>query len=555
MSSEFDSNKFNYRDSRFVVGVALLFLIVVGFIIRYFGAFHESTLLYFGHDDYGHFKRAGFLPYAISFETDLLKLIVDSYKDAHPPLRNIILHFILMNSSNIYFARLVAFVPGILLIPSTFYLAYKIFDGQGRKQQYLLGLVAAAIITFLYPLIHLTFETRPYSIMLFLVTGILVSLISFIKKPTNTSCVFFFILSFLIIFDDYSVIPMIGLYGLVMIYLSFRKNRYKNFRPLIMVGVSLQALMVICQFLLVKYQNIKPYTEHVSRYFDAESYLETVSNVPENFILFLKYFMNTGDHYMDLILAVALFIAYILGLGILYKKKEMIYFLISSVPVLMVVLLAIFKFFPLNGTRHNIYLLPCLLIPLLFLIQKITLLNNKLVRGLLLSCLLLLYLFSQGILTSPVKYYKSHMDNSQTYYLGSLSRDDLALILTKATSEKAQKSFLMIERNILKKLDYFKSLYKLEAKMNARKKNLTVKIKPINSKIHIVPRCSFPSALYKIKPCESYEEYSVGVEKLIVIGYLEDKEKMYELIRGESREVIEHIEKKDWFVTKFQLKS
>jgi hypothetical protein len=103
----------------------LVFLIVFfGFLIRYLAAFNQDLMLYFSNDDFGHMSyRSGFNPFSKSTGS-LVGIFFESYGDAHPPVRNILLNLLYGVINNIYLTRLVSFIPGVLLIPAGFYTSY-----------------------------------------------------------------------------------------------------------------------------------------------------------------------------------------------------------------------------------------------------------------------------------------------------------------------------------------------------------------------------------------------------------------------------------------------
>lgn len=450
-------------------------------MIRYLGSFDENFMLYFSEDDVDHMHWSGLNPFSKE-NANLTTVFLNSYQDAHPPLRNILVNLIFRFIDNVNMLRLVAFIPGVLLLPTSFLLGYSFFLNKELDQRLYSGLILSFLVANMETLILLSIETRPYSLMLLFEMLALISLLFVLKRNKQYLIAPFYIFSLLAIFADYSALVPIG--GLNMILLSYVLWNKDLKRKILSVasGSILLIAAVVFQFILLTR----------SKYFDKlvdfhggwiqVNYMDEISDIPRHFVSVFKTFFSypgfsvpsldrytSNDKYYIYALT---FLAVLFLLGLIYSfiKKE---YLLFSLPVLIIsiaIFMAYLKLAPFGAGRQNLYLLPFLLIPIFSFYALLLETSLKpLFKGMLII-VLVLFPWSQGFSLSLSKTIKSFTSDKFHCFPSTLSNKDLLKLSKWVLNESNSKKETIVISCLLKhKLKHYLFFRRLQMQLNYRK--------------------------------------------------------------------------------------
>ena len=444
---------------------ALALLTITGIIIRCYGGIFEPYVLYFGQDDYGHLKFSGYKPPA-RISTDLIDIFFASYRDAHPPLRNIVLNLILRISDNLYYARFVAIIPGVLLILAMFYLGLSVCRDAPAKYRYIASIFCAFMVAVMSPMVLWSIETRPYMLMLLFQVGALICLLQYARSYSLRWLTGFFCCALLSIFSDYSVVISIGIYTLIVLYISCKRPCPRRLLIMSLIGGAILMACMLFQYWQMQhfgtFDNMTGETQH--RYI-ASNYMDHIQDIPKHFFAFFQLFVQGVSSTYKPIASSFIGILYLCGLWLLYRRKSYALLIISGLPIILAFILAYSKLFPFGNTRHCLYLMPSVAIALLSVGR--TYAESRFCRypKTLLLVLSTAVLAAQGIFNTPEDYYEQF--TSRIYYHTSpISEQGFADLSKRLIWQQARGDrLLMVDRMIQRRLGYYRPLSKLNRRM------------------------------------------------------------------------------------------
>jgi hypothetical protein len=367
----------------------LFILILIGLFIRSYNTLWGPSIIPLSGDDFYHiFLWSGIEGLREDFNNKslfrpLTEVFMFSYDDGHPPLRNIVLNIVLRFTKDLNSVRLISLIPGLIMIPLSFFLATTIDQNKNKKNGVLVGLLFAFLLTFLQVFIQLSFETRPYMMSsIFSFISIFVTL-KFSRTLSKNSLVIFCISSCLALLSNYTSISIILICCLSILILAIRN--YNALSPtlkiLILIALSLNASLTIFQAYYVEKQgSLHRYTgKSVSQKandYVASYYIKDIKDIPQRLIHYFHFFCSSKNKQINNVASVALFLAYIWGLTVLFKKKSYLLLSICIFPFVFGILAALGSLYPLGPNRHCSYLLPSVLISwaalLLHIIEKMS---------------------------------------------------------------------------------------------------------------------------------------------------------------------------------------
>lgn len=393
---------------------AVLFLLIcIGSVLRLYGALLGPYVLFFSLDDFNHFRLSGYKPPDMIAD-DLKAVFLQSYRDPHPPMRNIIVNLIFRFSDSIYASRLVGLVPSVLIIPAMCAFGYTISSFASSRQRWLVGLCFAFFATFMHLMIRLSIETRPYMLMLLFQLVAMTCLIHYARSYALKWLFGFLLCSVIVIFTDYSAVPLIGLCTVIMLYVSSSKTCPKLIKTLVLMSAVFLLFVVFFQYWnMHKFGTFDEFTGESWNYI-RRRYIVRASGIPWRFLNFFKIFLqdtspwNGARNIIPLLL-----ILYLWGLWCLYRRQSYLMLILASVPFIVAILLAYMRLFPFSPQRQSLYLVPCVLIG-----WSAALESNIWNRSRPFTCVILLmagiaFLASQNLMKAPKAYYRGFANNKR----------------------------------------------------------------------------------------------------------------------------------------------
>ena len=292
-----------------------------------------------------------------------------SYDDGHPPLRNIILNILLRFTKDLNSVRLISLVPGLILIPLSFFLGLTVDHKGSKKDGILVGLLFAFLITFLQIFIQLSFETRPYmmcSMFTFIATF---STIKFSRTQSKSSLIIFCLSACLALLSNYPSMSIISICCLSIIILTIQNFKSLSQVTKILIFVTLSTITLLTTFQahylqkqgsLHKYAGLainKEATDYISSY-----YIKDLKEIPGKLVGYFHFFCSSENDKVNNIASIIFFLAYILGLIVLIKRRSYLLLSISTIPFIFAIIAALAYLYPLGPSRHCTYLVLSVLI-------------------------------------------------------------------------------------------------------------------------------------------------------------------------------------------------
>ena len=335
--------------TRILVYAALLILTLCGAFIRIYGI---GEWMY-SPDDVLH------LSYGIA-PTALKTFHIALYHNTHSPGFFVILHYMLKISHNDLFLRSIGIVPGIALIPS-FYALGNIYKGRAA------GLFMAFIATFSIELIGVSEGIRQYSLLLFLESWALYSLLRYDKTGKFGYLIGYGLLSLISIHMHYTCVIFIMACGIV--WFSAMVSKEKNRQDIIgwvLIHMVLAAMFLVLFILKYQTDTLHADLSYAINDFAVRGFSSDVDRLVA--IIFYLLFFN---HYMfDIRLtAPLLFLITTAGYIIIIEKKEYKILGLIGMALLVNAILTLAKLYPILEGRDCIYVLPLVLLPPAFAVQ------------------------------------------------------------------------------------------------------------------------------------------------------------------------------------------
>ena len=207
---------------------------------------------------------------------NLAEVLQFSLYETHPPLGSILLHYWLLVSDNIAFARTFSLVFGLLLIP--------LYYGIGRQlKDRLTGLCCAAFVTFSYGLIIQSFMVRYYSQLVFFLSLALYFCLRWQKTPQKKYLIFYGMMAMAACVTHFS-----ALFAVFVIFLH-SVLFWKHAKPTIAWWLTNTAIAAVAiSFYVIWY----PTNMLASEYFDTvapglQSHLLLLASYPFQMLFYL----------------------------------------------------------------------------------------------------------------------------------------------------------------------------------------------------------------------------------------------------------------------------
>ena len=314
-----------------IVDVLVICIIGAAAYIR----LYDLNNLGFGWDDLDHIVRRS------NPKKDLWEIIRDSYVDAHPPIRNVILHLITQVTMDPFWLRSVAWVPGIMLLPLVYIWLWRIFDSR------LAGAIGVTIAGFSYELISLSMSTRPYMLFGCFMVGYLICWQQSFQVRSMRWAWLLVLFGSLSSLTHYGavvyLIPAILISGFSF-YVSSKKNHWLTLKYLIINSIPLVILGL--QFLLIQYSNER-YVEGLA---NSNRFKVRSIGVPGVFDILSKTF-NSFTFEFELF-PQALLCLWLFGLLLLALHRRTALCSLCCLTVGTNVLLSFFQCYPFFNSRH-----------------------------------------------------------------------------------------------------------------------------------------------------------------------------------------------------------
>lgn len=234
------NNYTKLRVQQLLVPIFISLSIIVSLWLRY-----TSIAPYgLGHDDIDHLR--------LSSGENLWQVITGSYKDAHPPLRNIILyHLKKLLPADFTTYRLVSLIPSIF-IPCLFCIL--IFYSAGS---YLSAITGCLVLVFSLSFITKGHDTRPYSLTIFILIFHILFFFKYYRTNQsfiNLSCIF--ATGMLLVLADYGVIAVLIAFMTVGLCGFLYRRKYKAAFILAITYLFILFFFLLRYFLSTLYQII-----------------------------------------------------------------------------------------------------------------------------------------------------------------------------------------------------------------------------------------------------------------------------------------------------------
>lgn len=290
--------------------------------------------------------------FQVAVKDNLLSAIKSTFAHAHPPLYYLIIWVTAIFSQSLYILRTPSLIFGLAAIISIYFLTKELV---GRR-----GALAAAIITALSPAAIIYSQViRPYTLVLTLLPLSIIGLVRYLKTKRIDELRLYSVTFSLAIFTHYcSIIVFLSLCLIIFSFILLRKL------PLSELGRIVKAhYFIFLSILLVSLVSLR---------FIISSKLIRKLQMPGSWLE--PYFITNGDSLINNLLgtigflfgAEHLFIAALLiciGLFVAIYRKNYILLGFTISPLIIAILFSYLRLYPLGGSRHSVYLLPFLLLP------------------------------------------------------------------------------------------------------------------------------------------------------------------------------------------------
>jgi hypothetical protein len=355
--------------SKVIFFLMVFFLVYVAWQLRISGI--ED--LYWSSDDLDHLR--------IATQPTWLELFRESYADAHPPLRNIILALITSFSPWPISTKMLALVPGALVCGMLALVLARLGSSNFAS------LCFSAILVFSPFMVSLSQGTRPYMLLAFFIILQLYSFICSVRSGSAVAVVAYTLFSTLALFTDYSCAPVICA-TFVIAAGTFLIKRGPSFIAALSFWLySHSAILIFMLFQVLLFLAVGKYHFSTTTYLHdgfALSVFETFRNIWSLLIKFLprlSYFSSLWG-------------VFIAGLIIsLVVSRKWMYLFLALLPFGCAVLFSEVGVFPLKPARQSIILM----FPLIFaLAGAVDGLSTRNIRALLCMSLLLFTLALDG---------------------------------------------------------------------------------------------------------------------------------------------------------------
>ena len=262
------------------------------------------------------------------------------------PLMYGILHLLIMFSKNELLLRCISLIPGAGLI-FIFYFLGK------RASGTVSGVTMACLCAFGYGAVQISQVVRPYSMLLFFLSGALYFFAACLEKPVKKYLYGYSLCMFLAIATHYPAVMTCAAIGSTwLLRLVMQKKPAAEYRGILMV--HLPPLILFCIL----------YFTHISYHLGGggvygeikETYLAPL--FPQTFPGFIKNIQDFFGYLYFPPVATLFMVLSILGIIALWRTSRWPIAAATALTFAITIVLTGFKLFPFGGSRHSIYLFP-----------------------------------------------------------------------------------------------------------------------------------------------------------------------------------------------------
>jgi hypothetical protein len=463
----------NTLEEHKLVFFLLIFFILFGAFIRSFNILWGSEILYLEGDDFFHFMWSGYDEANHHISNNLSEVFFGSYRDAHPPLRNLLLNALLRSTSDLTQTRLVAFIPGLILILSSFIFGIIFSEKTNRRNRLFIGLFFALIATVMQELVYLSISTRPYMLMINFQIASLLALMLFFRNNSLVNFLFFLFFAILSTLTTYSANIIVGTYCLVLVtHILIHRAKFNN-RKIILIFMGLVFLTGITLFQFFELKKgqafnwlIKLNAEAPAGDYISKNYISSLKEIPTKFINYFAIFFEKTQMKSKFIFTL-LALAYLLGVILLIRKKSFEKAALAALPFLVIIFFAHAHILPFSSNRHCLVLLPSVFISYNELLERILETKFKI----LLPVLALIYVISSNLFPQSGNYHSKFIEyESNKYGFSVLNKEDYEFIFKKLNESIAQNQLIIIDKNATNRLTLFKLFSNLDSLIKDKEK-------------------------------------------------------------------------------------
>jgi len=380
------------RKIPFYIFFALLIVIAIYIRVQGVGDY------YYSEDESFHIRMAQ--------GKDLKEVLQFSLYETHPPLGNIIRHYWLKISEQIWFARSLSLLFGIALIP-LYYLIGKKLNGK------LTGICAAILMTFSYGCIIQSFVARNYTTFLFFLSSAFYFYLLWQDNRQNKTLLGYFVFSALACLTHlYGIFAIftIASYSSVKMFVTKEDGQSQSKWAIVNILVAIIFLTVIFIW------------KNTSR-LDGAFYILTIEDILQIPIRITFYIISNSK-----IIVISMIILY-LKTNKGASLQHLLY--LSLISIFIAMIAAACGMFVGMGSRHDLWMLPFILIIASIIIagtiDKLNVTKSALIIGLI-FCELLLYDPTEKF-NDPTEY-TTFSDEWQQFekYTDTLNRNSIIIV-------------------------------------------------------------------------------------------------------------------------------
>jgi uncharacterized membrane protein len=283
-------------------------------------------------------------------------------EDTHPPLYYLLLHTMLLISKNELFLRSLSLVPGLLLIPLSYFMG-KLAIGR------VAGIFIAFIAAFGNATILASEVLRQYPLFLCMISGAFCCMLAYNHLPKKRYLFGYSALMLLGLFTHFTSVIVIASMGIMWFFLMLYHKNYKH----VMLWMLLHAVLVICSGILY-YYFIMPQWMGQAVYREAALTWWLIDQFPGYHILpyitALAGLLLYISFPYQLTLSVAMIFLSTIGVQQLIAYRQFNILILCALLLAINISLTLAELYPFSPGRHCIYLWPFLMMIPAFAVQK-----------------------------------------------------------------------------------------------------------------------------------------------------------------------------------------
>ncbi|MCX7928414.1 MAG: glycosyltransferase family 39 protein [Patescibacteria group bacterium] len=329
--------------------LALVFLLtILGAYFRFWGIWEY------------HFSADDIIRLTIASANSFGDFIERNSVDTHPPLVYIFLKILLSLNFNDLFLRFVSLIPGVFLIPLSYFLAKEMFDKK-------VAIIFCFFSAFGYGLILVSQSLRQYMLSLLFLEISIYYLVRFSKSKASKDLWLHLFFGFISVTGHYLMLITLFAFQVVYILPIFAVSKFKKSY---LVAFGLFCLLII-SFLAFSflYQGQSQWalssTHQRSARMEwlATGYPSRFLEFLNSFIMIFSYFSIPLYNFDHLAILIFVIFAFLFGFWNFLKDRDYKLLLVFLIVLILQVFMTMYKLYPFSGTRHAIHIyIPMMLI-------------------------------------------------------------------------------------------------------------------------------------------------------------------------------------------------